>query len=868
MEVPRTVPLAPRRGSSKIMTTHTSGLTASGRALVLTLLMSSAASPALAQAGPTAPVSTESTSTGLPATAPGTAPVTTTDPVPASAAALSDAGPRDSAPPATAAASGQLNEIVVTATKRETNLQKTPIAISVLTTQALDDRHVQSLSDLADGSVPGLNVATFEARQSALTIGIRGIVPLDANQPAREQGVGVYVDGVYLGRQQGLGAALLDVERIEVLKGPQGTLFGRNTEGGALSIVTKAPTGRFGLRATVGAGNYGARNAEAHLDLPGVGPFSFKLDGAFAYQHATTKNPFPNAVGFNYYNRKGGQAKVRFKPTDRFTADLSVDVGRDQNSPFYSQLLNYNPGNYPVGPASGTLATGAIRPLPSFVVVNGDTRMDSVDVPVPQRASVDKTVGGALNLRMSVAPELELRSITGYRQISVDQWDNSGGAHRPPVYLPNGNFSRYSLSYLTQHQYSQEFQAVGRVMDAVDYVAGIYYFKEKADEEAATPNSLRGDATGTSFTVLDPCTGSGGFGSNRGCRSIDRGSRARSISKAVYGQVTITPPPLEQLHITLGGRYTRDDKTGVLYLRANAPSRCPINVPTAGLCTFTQKTTRFNPLGIVAYDVSRDVHVYAKFATGYRAGGASSRSVTYNQFGPEDVRSYEVGAKTELFDRRVRLNIAAYMMRRKGTQVDFSTIVTSGSSNINSVETINAPGTTKIEGVELDALARVTDQLTLSGAYTYTYTHVPNAVDPFRPAAAAVPVFIVFTPRNVANGAIDYELPVFDASKLRFHIDANYSDATQSFAEFATKNDRSFILNGRVALADLPLGGSNERLTLSLWSRNLLNEAHVYRRDPTNSLPNPITGSTANIIGDYGNFNAPRTIGVEASIKL
>lgn len=147
--------------------------------------------------------------------------------------------------PAANAAVG-LDDIVVTATKRETNLQDTPISISVMNSEALQNRHVQSLMDLADGAVPSLRVATFEARQSALTIGIRGIVPNDANQPAREQGVGVYVDGVYLARQHGLASALLDIERIEVLKGPQGTLFGRNTEGGALSLVTKKPTGVFG----------------------------------------------------------------------------------------------------------------------------------------------------------------------------------------------------------------------------------------------------------------------------------------------------------------------------------------------------------------------------------------------------------------------------------------------------------------------------------------------------------------------------------------------------------------------------------------------------------------------------------------------
>src|SRR5205085_73423 len=166
--------------------------------------------------------------------------------------------------PATPDANQGVADIVVTATRRETNLQRTPLAISVVNTQVLQDRHVQSLYDFADGAVPSLRVATFEARQSALTVGIRGIVPLDANQPAREQGVGIYVDGVYLGRQHGLNAALFDVSRIEVLKGPQGTLFGRNTEGGALNIVTARPTGEFGGRLSGSIGNFGSYSSEIH----------------------------------------------------------------------------------------------------------------------------------------------------------------------------------------------------------------------------------------------------------------------------------------------------------------------------------------------------------------------------------------------------------------------------------------------------------------------------------------------------------------------------------------------------------------------------------------------------------------------------
>ena len=182
-----------------------------------------------------------------------------------------------------------LEEIVVTATKRETNLVDTPISMSVVNSKNLQERHVQSLLDLADGSVPGLNIAPFESRQSAVTIGIRGIVPLDANQPAREQGVGVYIDGVYLGRQHGLNAALLDLERIEVLKGPQGTLFGRNTEGGALSMVTKKPTGEFDFRMNAGAGNYNSNNVDFHINLPTFFNVMTKIDGITQYQDATTK---------------------------------------------------------------------------------------------------------------------------------------------------------------------------------------------------------------------------------------------------------------------------------------------------------------------------------------------------------------------------------------------------------------------------------------------------------------------------------------------------------------------------------------------------------------------------------------------------
>jgi iron complex outermembrane receptor protein len=750
-------------------------------------------------------------------------------------AADSAAAARDTVRPGT-----EIEEIVVTALKRETNLQETPIAISVLGVQGIEDRHVQSLMDLGDGAIAGLRVATFEARQSALTIGIRGIVPLDANQPAREQGVGVYLDGVYLGRQQGLNAALLDIDHIEVLKGPQGTLFGRNTEGGALSIVTKGPTGNFGARVVGGVGNYGQYNGEAHVDFPRLGQFSFKLDGVVQYQRPTTKNPLAGQTGFNFYNRRGGKFATRWEPTDAFTADYTFDAGRDENSPFYSQLLNFNPNNLPVGPATGTLPAGQIRPLPSIVKVEGVNRMDVADIGVPQQPSVDQTLGHALHLNWKATDDLELRSISAYRTVRVSQWDNSGGAHRVPQFIANTAFSRYSLSILKQHQLSQEFQAVGKFTDAFDYVAGLYYFEEKAEEEAATPSSNMWNATGTGYTILDPTL------TLPGSRSIDRGSFANAKSYAAFGQGTYTPAFMDhRLHLTAGGRYTHDDKNGTLYKVNNVASNF----------TFLIDSGHFDPMVTLAFDAAEDVNLYAKYASGYRSGGASSRSLTHRAFGSEIADSYEIGAKTELFNKSLRLNAAAYMMDRTGSQIDFSVVagVIPGSTR-NTVETVNAPGTTKIKGLELEATWRLTPELSLSGSYAYTDTKIPPTLNPFNNVVQ--PVFIVFTPRNTAGGAIDYTMPM-DTFTFKAHLDANYAQSTQTFDQTPVTNDASFIVNGRLAVADIDMGANGAMLTLSLWSRNLLNEAHVYRRDPANR----------STIGDYGNFNAPRTFGLEASLK-
>jgi len=761
--------------------------------------------------------------------------------------------------PTDAAAESQDNsglvDIVVTATKRETNLQQTPIAIAVMGDEDIKKRHVQSLLDLGDGSIPSLRVATYESRQTALTVGIRGIVPGDANQPAREPGVGVYIDGIYLARQHGLNAGLFEVERIEVLKGPQGTLFGRNTEGGAVNLVSKAPTGEFGGKVIAGLGNFGSYNAGLHLNLPEVAGFSIKVDGVISHQDPTVKNPLEGQTGWNQYHRYGGRIATRWKPTDNFTADFAFDTSRDENTPFYSQLINYNPENYPVATLAeiaannNKLPAGKIAPLPSVVVVTGE-RMDVADIGVPQQVSIGETQGFSGNLRWKVADEVELRSLTAWRTVDSEQWDNSGGAHRTPSFLPNTSFSRYSLSFLNARQFSQELQAVGTV-SAIDYVAGLYYFNERAEEVAGTPNTNKWNATGTGYTINDAMTW------QRNAISISRASYAESKSYAAFGQVTWNAS--DALKLTVGGRYTHDKKEGDLYKVKNVASSFP----------FKFSYDRFDPLAILAWQASDGINLYAKYSTGYRAGGASSRSVNFATFGPEHVKSYEIGAKTEFLDRRVRFNLVGYMMDRENSQFDFDFYIPQSNGTVlHTLETVNAAGTTKIRGIEADLTVRPTDNLTIGASYAYTYWKVPPTPNPLVAGNPLQPLFLVYTPPHAFSANADWTLPLSSSSDmaLKFHVDANYSDPHYSFDNEPVLVDSSFLVNARLSVADIPMTDNGQTLTVALWARNVFNESHIYRR--SNANRNPIDGAYNTVVGDYANFNAPRTFGVEATVSF
>jgi iron complex outermembrane receptor protein len=758
-----------------------------------------------------------------------------------------------------------LDEVVVTAEKRPQSLQKTPISISVLSGNDLVNRHVQSLTDLGDGAIPSLRVAPFFSRPGALIVNVRGVGVLsDSNQPARDQGVGVYIDGVYMGRPQGLGAALYDIENIEVLKGPQGTLFGRNTEGGALNIVTKRPSGKFKMNTTVGAGNFGSYKAETHIDLPEFNNLSVKLDAIVSHRDGLVKNPLAGASDFNGYDKRGVHGEVMWKPSSDFTVDLSADTSYDATTTLYQQLLS-----------AGTNKLAAAAKIQ-------DSRARTAVAGAPEQPSIGKSTGVRLNLEWQVAPSLMLKSISSYRKLTQSQFDNASTATSMQQALTTANptgsftgfaFSRYSLAYFKQDQVSQEFQAIGDLGDHLKYAVGALFYQEKVTDNAQAFNTNTfTDAAGSTYTaaIIDPAT-----------QRIDRASHVKTTSLGAYGQATYTPALMDEIfHLTAGARFTKDKKKGSLFIVNNAAPIIPVNgVNVQGPIGLDASWSRVDPMINLAADITRDVHVYGKWSTGYKSGGANSRALDYEPFNPETVSMFEIGAKTEFFDRHVRFNVAAYMGDYKNIQLDFSGLyedVVNGvrvATTRTTTNTVNAPGKGKLKGVEAELTVAPVTGLTLTGSYSYNSVKIPDTLNPFPQTGGVlitvpVPIYQFYTPSHSASGAIDYEVPL-NGFTLRAHLDAAYDSGyygaytdsaynpvTRAVTYKQPKGDAGLVFNGRLSIADIDMGNGGAKVTVAIWSRNLFNEEHVFLK------------SGAPTSGVAGFFNEARTFGGEINVRF
>lgn len=714
-----------------------------------------------------------------------------------------------------------LEEVIVTAQKKATKLQKTPISISVMSSKDLENQHVQSLEDLMNGGTPSLRVAPFFSRSSALTVGIRGMVPFDANQPSRDATVGVYLDGVYLGRSQGLGAALFDIQRIEVLKGPQGTLFGRNTEGGAVSIVSKKPSGKLQARETLSIGNMGRKAAEIHLDLPKTAGISVKLDAIQVKRDGSVENPLETSHDFNEINRRGAHFGVLWEPIANFNAQYDFDTSYDATTSYYVQLLEYNP-----------LAAVPLSPL---VKVQAN-RAKTADIGLPQDYSIGHNMGHMLHANYKISDNNEVKYIGSWRKLSQSQYDNGIGAHSGP-WRANAQFARYSLASLRQKQWSHELQLVGN-LPQITYVGGLYYYHEEGDDDAWTPNTAQWNANASAYTLLPNLI------SGAAWAFPDRASNADASTSGAFGQFTYTPEMLDnKFHLTIGARYSHDKKSGVL----NKVNGADVHY------TFDINSNHTDPLVTMAYDANNDIHFYAKWGSAYRAGGANSRSVSYRAFNAEKVSTSEIGLKSEWFENRFRFNIAGYHTDYKDMQIDFSA-TNLNNSNRGTLETVNANGTAKIDGAEVELSYAPIRGLNLSLNYAYTKGEIPKAPNPFANNALST-LFLVYTPKNAANFAIDYEKPL-NFAKLSAHLDYSYADGYHSSSSELALTDASNVVNGRLALSDIKLN-KDTRLQIALWSRNLFNEQHTFYES---------IGSWA-VLGRWGMYNEPRTFGVDFNVK-
>jgi iron complex outermembrane recepter protein len=709
-----------------------------------------------------------------------------------------------------------LQEIIVTAQKREESLQDTPISISVLDNKSLEKRGITNLGDFASGAVPSLRIMPYSgSRASTMVVTMRGINPGDSAQVSQDPTVGIYVDGVYLGRTQGLGTEMFDVERIEVLRGPQGTLFGRNAVGGAISIVSKRPTGRLGLDLTAGVSNYEGRRVKAHLNLPEFAGISIKIDGIWNKRDGWVDNPLPGQTDYYDVNRRGARISALWQPSDTIDVLYSYDISRDASGVGYTHLDSLLPG---------------APPLPPLFSVEPN-RASTAQVGLELEPSVGKVQGHGLHASWDISDDLTVRSITAYRKLDQTQWD-TGGMVLP--LQPSGFLGRASYAEIKQDQFSQELQLIGS-FDRLNFVLGGFYFDEEATDLAFAQFTAQFNATGTDI-VRFPFTPSGP-------RFPDRASEVDVKSKALFGQATFTPPVLDdRLHLTAGLRWTHDRKHGALTRQRGAV----INIP------FEFESKRIDPAFTAAFDWTRDINSYVRWSRAYLAGGANSRSATFRPFGEQVVSTWEVGTKADLFNRRARVNIAAYSSRLSDRQVGFV-----NPANPSNTETLNAPGTTSVKGVELDLSLLPARGLTLTGSYAFTDWQAPTDVNPFTGAIQRGGV--IYTPRHAATGAIDYEFAPFNVGTLSAHLDVIYSSSFLTEPS-SPRTGAYTMFNGRLTLGEIKTGDSGRELSFSLWGKNLTNTQWKVFQFP---LAGP---GLSNLM--IAHWNEPRTYGLEARLTF
>jgi len=739
-------------------------------------------------------------------------------------------------------AAAQLEEVIVTAQKREQSLQDIPISINAYDAQQIESMGLLNVRDVGMAS-PSLQMPAYPFSNTNLALFIRGIGNADSIVLTKDPTVGLYYDGVYAARSTGLLADLSDLERVEILRGPQGTLYGRNTTAGAVNFINTKPTGELGVKQILVAGDYGSWRSVTHLNLQDMGGLKVKATASFSDRDGWVENDGPNkqpGLDYNDFNRKeteGYRFAARYDGIEHLLVDYSYD---------YSDVTS-SPGYFQYGGPAGGLSVGFEPITNSFT-----DRLEHTRTPtgggefayyLPD--STTKVKGHNLTASYELSDNMTLKSITGYREFNDDVSQNFAQSF--------GGAGSLETHTDTDHdQFSQELQLIGDV-ERLTYVAGLYYFNENGDQkEQQFLDRALYDQTGIiaiDLTTGAPC--SDGSTSAPFCSDFTQfypvylGEYQVSTdveSWAGYGQTTWTPNILnDKLELTAGLRYTDDDRSakrtndGLLW-NGFGPGK-----------TDSQKG-KTDYTAIVDYNWTDNMSTYAKVATGFRSGGSSRNGLDFNQpFDTEELTSYELGWKSELFDRRLRLNGAIYHMEVDDIILDY---LPDPVNNPQFVETFNS-GNADIDGLEIDAQWAITDNFLLGFNYAYIDYSINDAVFPDGSDRSDT-TELVWAPENAYAATVDYNLPVGFA-ELRFHLDYSWQDDQYALANTDNGDvivDDFGLLNARISLADFKVAKST--LQMAVWGRNITDEDTANYR----------IGATA------ATFLEPATYGVELIVEF
>jgi len=750
--------------------------------------------------------------------------------VPAFAA---DAAPQSSAQGnGDATANVGVGEIVVTAQKRSENIQKVPIAISAVSGEFLNSRAITAIDGL--GSIaPNMQITRAPSNKTITQISIRGSVTIN---PAVtwEPAVGLYLNGVYIAKAQGSVFDVADLERIEVLRGPQGTLYGRNALAGAVNLVPRAPSGKFALTAEATYGNYDYWKGRMVLDLPEWNGFSLKLSGQIAKRDGFTRiSGVPGVSRINDLDSKSGMVQLRYQPVGSgFIADYMFDYSNHDQRPDFAQLYSVYTDGGPLAifdPKSPSYSGIPLAPYAST------TRQKSAVLDGNPQFERSETYGHALILSVPLG-SATIKSTTSYRWM---HWSDSLDLDGSPLAVA---FTARDTRF---HSFSQELQATGKALnDKLNYVAGLFYYSEYAGTQ--NPQSFF-------------------FGSANYLSAF--GSHTKAF--AAYTQVDYAFT--DQLKLTLGARYTHEKKDISRLLVANGFTVADIPfgaVPDA-------KYNSFTPAATLSFQANPDVNIYARYARGFKSGGFNGETNTFgapgspvdcptqpaelcNPYKPETVDSYELGVKTRLLGGKMILNLSAFWDEHKNIQLSVFKADGAAASQV-----LNA-ARARVRGLEAELTVRPIDAITFHGSAAYLDPHYESYID----GGVDVSNNRAFphAPHYTGSASLDARLARGDWGTFTVSGDVNYTSSYFTYpypftgsqqTAYQTRAAAQTFVNARATLANIPVGGTQAQV--SVWGKNLFDS-----KKPSNFID--FGTSFGGLTVAY--FPDPRTYGLTVGVKF